>query len=108
MDERDKKKFIYITHKYNFGVSLGNYIIIGDKDYLISTNTIKHEKGHQKQSLYLGWLYLVIVGLPSIVFNIYDRLFHKNWKNEDRVKWYYNLIWEKYADRLGNVHRFES
>lgn len=32
-----------------------------------SDSTIKHEYGHTIQSKYLGWLYLIIIGLPSIV-----------------------------------------
>ena len=89
----------------NFGVSLGNYIIFG---YGPSKTSIQHEQGHQKQSLYLGWLYLLIIGLPSITFNIADILFHKNWKRQDRIKWYYNLPWEHWADKLGNVNRFNA
>ena len=36
--------------------------------------TIKHEYGHQKQSLYLGWFYLLIIGIPSFLGNIWDRI----------------------------------
>lgn len=98
----------WVTSKGGFGVSLGSYIIFGDMNgrYEPTEKSIKHEQGHQKQSLYLSWLYLLIIGLPSITFNIADRLFHKNWKTQDRIKWYYNLPWEHWADELGNVNRF--
>ena len=69
-----KKDNHWISHKYRFGVSLGKYIIFGGSVTLIS---LKHEQGHQKQSLYLGWLYLLVVGLPSIIRNIWDRIAHK-------------------------------
>ena len=95
---------IWLT-EYFFGVSLGNYIILY-KDS--GTNSIKHEQGHQKQSLYLGWLYLLIIGLPSACGNIYDRIVHKKWNTEKRIKWYYNLPWEKWADKLGGVDRWTS
>lgn len=89
----------------NFGVSLGNYIIFGYGPLKIS---IQHEQGHQKQSLYLGWLYLLVIGVPSFLGNIWDRIMHKNWMVYERRKWYYNQPWEKWADELGNVNRFGS
>lgn len=88
-----------------FGISLGNFIILGG--YYESKN-IKHEFGHQKQSLYLGWLYLLVIGIPSFLGNIWDRVAHRNWLVSERIKWYYNQPWEKWADELGNVNRFNS
>ena len=85
-----------------FGVSLGNYIIFGNWP----TRTSKqHEFGHHKQSKYLGPLYLLVIGLPSVLFNIWDRLFHKKWTNLKRLDWYYKLPWEHWADVLGGVER---
>lgn len=96
----------YFTNKVcEFGVSLGNFIIFGGYYLPSSIGELRHEQGHQKQSLYLGWLYLIIIGLPSIIGNIYDRLFHKEWNNVTRVRWYYNQPWEKWADKLGKVDR---
>lgn len=102
----DKRNNFWITRKFAFGVSLGNYIIFGKR--IISKNNIKHEQGHQKQSLYLGWLYLLIIGLPSFCGNIYDRLFHKKWNMEKRIVWYYNQPWEKWADKLGGEYKPEE
>ncbi len=84
----------------NIGVSLGSYIIVNK---YCSLNTIKHEKGHQKQSLILGPLYLIIIGLPSACGNIIDRVFHKKWSIHARLNWYYSLPWEAWADNLGGV-----
>ena len=92
---------VYFT-KCNFGVSLGSYIIL-NKDIIM--NDILHERGHQEQSLYLGWLYLIIIGLPSACGNLYDRWFHKNWTYLERYRWYYSLPWEHWADKLGDVKR---
>lgn len=93
----------YNTYKYSFGVSLGKYIIFGGRP---TPTDIKHEQGHQRQSLYLGWLYLLIIGLPSVCGNLWDRLFHKKWTNQKRIDWYYNrLLWEHWADKLGGVER---
>lgn len=84
-----------------FGVSLGNYIIFGNYPSKMSLN---HEQGHQKQSMYLGPLYLLIIGLPSALGNLWDRLFYKKWPAVNRISWYYSLPWEKWADKLGGVN----
>ncbi len=97
----DKKNNYWLTNKYSFGVSLGNYIIFGR--LLVFNTDIRHEQGHQKQSLYLGWLYLPLIGLPSVLGNIWDMIFHKDWHPAKRIKWYYSLPWEKLADRLGGI-----
>ena len=96
---------VYVTTHFNFGVSLGYFIIFGAKDYFVMNVDVQHERGHAKQSSYLGPLYLLLIGLPSILFNIYDRLFHKKWPYSDRYDWYYALPWEAWADRLGHVKR---
>lgn len=96
-----KSKY-YHSNKLDASISLG-YIIILGRNY--NHNTIYHEYGHSIQSKYLGPIYLLIIGLPSILGNIYDRLFHKSWTYKDARNWYYNLPWEKSADELGNVVR---
>lgn len=96
-------KGCWVTTKSKFGVSLGKYIIFGQ---VVNDLSLKHEQGHQKQSLYLGWLYLLVIGIPSFLGNIWDRVAHRNWLFSERVKWYYTQPWEKWADELGNVNRF--
>lgn len=92
----------YRTTK-RFGASLGEYVILGD--VYANATTIKHEQGHQKQSKYLGPLYLILIGLPSASGNVWDRLFHKKWPVSKRISWYYSLPWEAWADKLGGVKR---
>ena len=100
----NKKNNYWLSHKFGyFGVSLGKYIIFGNGT--VSVTSVKHEQGHQKQSLYFGWLYLILVGLPSIARNIWDIIAHNNWQEEDRIKWYYNGYPEKQADKYGGVVR---
>lgn len=100
----DKYASIYVAkYFFNSGISLGNYIILQDKLY--DETVIKHEKGHQKQSLYLGWLYLILVGIPSLIRNVWDRVAHKKWSYEKRVQWYYGGFPENWADKLGGVIR---
>lgn len=100
--KKDNSYNVYITN-CRIGVSLGKYIIL-NKHY--SYNIILHEQGHQKQSLYFGWLYLIIIGIPSSIFvNLWDRIFHKKWTYQERIKWYYSRYPERWADKLGGVIR---
>lgn len=100
----------YTSNVAGCGVSLGKYIILDYKGYHKRhvPNTYNHEHGHQKQSLYLGPLYLIIVGLVSALCNnVWDRLFHRKWSSRKRNKWYYSRFPENWADKLGGVSRFE-
>lgn len=81
------------TWKYLSGVCLGNYIFLYK---VVPSIDVKHERGHQKQSKYLGWFYLVIIGLPSLIGNLIYRVHPFD---------YYNQPWEKWADKLGGVKR---
>lgn len=88
---------------FDSAVSLGDYIIF--QRCCTTDSAIKHEKGHQKQSRMYGWFYLLIVGLPSITRNIWDRTRYKNWTTARRVTWYYSGFPENQADKLGGVVR---
>lgn len=92
---KSDKKSLYIAVNFPFfGVSLGNYIIFGFK--YPQEISYQHERGHQKQSLYLGWLYLLVIGLPSVTGNLLHR----------KIKFdYYKQPWEKWADKLAGVKR---
>lgn len=87
------------------GISLGRHIIMSSiyKDY--NGRAECHEYGHCRQSIYLGPLYLLVIGLPSLLGNIFDRMAHRDWPSAKRAEWYYNQPWEKWADRLGGVER---
>lgn len=81
------------------GISLGTYIIISEQSYRDKRNrTKKHEYGHSKQSLYLGPLYLIVIGLPSLIW----AGLYKKFKREIS---YYEVYPENWADELGEVNR---
>lgn len=94
---------VYQTDDMPSGISLGRYVIM---KFTKDETGIKHELGHSRQSQKLGWLYLIVIGLPSLLGNIYDRIFHRNWRYEDVERWYYSQPWEKWADKLGGVKRW--
>lgn len=105
--QRYKNIVFYSCDLARSGISLGQYIIL-DKIYLclheqILKDSLLHEVGHSIQSKKLGWFYLLLVGLPSITRNIWDRLFHKNWDEQKRKRWYYKGYPEKQANILGGV-----
>ena len=107
----EEVKVYFTSNVFGSGVSLGNYIILDYNNYAFNcyyktlNATINHEHGHQKQSKYLGWFYLIIVGLTSALCNLWDRLFHKKWSILERNDWYYSRFPEKWADNLGGVKR---
>lgn len=82
----------YTAPQFNGGISLGQYIIMGGKN----ENTVRHEYGHCIQSKMLGPLYLILVGLPSVIHA---------WLCDCHGHSYYDFFCEKWADKLGNVKR---
>lgn len=94
---------VYFKKWFRSGVSLGDTIII-DSMYYDAVDwalykCIYHEYGHQRQSRILGPLYLILIGIPSLLGNLVFRLFKIN------PKYYYKLPWEAWADKLGGVVR---
>lgn len=98
---------IYYTHKMKGGISLGNYCIINTCHYRKDINeslkrdTVRHEAiGHTKQSRILGPLYLLLVGIPSLIWaGLYGSVI-KSTKNG-----YYKFYTEKWADIIAGVKR---
>lgn len=78
----------YYAKGFKGGISLGKYIILG----YIRKDSIRHEYGHCIQSKYLGWLYLLVIGLPSLI--------HAWLYKGDN---YYSFWAEKWANKLGKV-----
>lgn len=77
-----------------YGVSLGYWIFL--REYYKGDNiTFHHEYGHQLQSLLLGPLYLILIGIPSGASNL--------WNTAKTDEIYYDYPWEKWADRWGGI-----
>lgn len=82
----------YYAWGFGGGISLGKYIIMGSK----SPKSVKHEYGHCIQSKMLGPLYLLVVGLPSLLHAAFCPC---------RRHSYYDVYPENWADKLGGVKR---
>jgi hypothetical protein len=87
---------VYFVKGFPGGISLAFFIFL-NSDEQGSTRAVKHEYGHTRQSLFLGWLYLIVVGFPSII-----RAAIWNNSNLDSER-YYRGFPENWADRLGRV-----
>lgn len=91
---------VFICDKFmSAGISLGNFIFLTERSIFYDKNVIAHEYGHSLQSYMLGLLYLLIIGIPSLINNLRSRT------NADIRKRYYTLYPEKWADKLGGVVR---
>ena len=95
-------RVFYYTTEMPSGISLGNYIIMNRED---REDGMRHEYGHSIDSRRWGLVYLLVIGLPSLLGNIWDRIFHRRWKYSKSYRWYYNQPWEKSADKNGRVDR---
>lgn len=87
---------IYFWHLKS-GLSLGKYIFVpstADEQFIM------HEYGHSIQSKYLGWFYLLVIGLPSLIWAGCFKAYRKKHKIS-----YYSFYTENWADKLGGVHR---
>ena len=76
------------------GISLGHFVYFRKPAY---DKLLRHEAGHCRQSQILGPLYLIVVGLPSLLWAL--------WWHPGRsvpYSWFYT---ERWADRLGGVVR---
>ena len=96
--KNEKYKDAFVTHwKHSSGLSLGQFIFVPETT---SHKTIQHEYGHTIQSNFLGPLFLIIIGLPSIIWaGCFDR-----YRIKHNIS-YYQFYTEKWADDLGGVKR---
>lgn len=86
----------YFYDPFPGGISLGNYLILGSNH----SQTIRHEHGHAIQSRMLGPLYLLVVGLPSIIW-----AWLYGWIIPETKNGYYKFYTEKWADKLVGIKR---
>ena len=82
------------------GVTLGKYVFI-NQDYTDKKAVIKHECGHVKQSKILGPLYLLVIGIPSILHAWLNDCIGCCWKNGKYN--YYHFYTEKWANKLMGI-----
>lgn len=94
---RAKRREGYYVYNLKCSAALGEYIFIS-RNSVCNERILKHEQGHAKQSRLLGWLYLFVIGLPSLIWNVCFRTYRRK-----HNKSYYTFYTERWADKLGGV-----
>lgn len=82
---------VCLTDKYDGSMCLGRYIFVSyEPDGIL----FRHEYGHRLQSMFLGWLYIPMIFVPSYIRCRY--LFDKNGTLDE----YYDFYTESCANML--------
>lgn len=84
---------VFIKRKSCGSVTLGSYIFLSPR---ATDTTVRHEYGHTRQSLILGPLYLIVIGIPSIIWAATHKLIAPN----KPYGWFYT---ESTANKLGGL-----
>ena len=91
-------------------VSIGMFVFVTKEPYFynklkddfskeeLSRRLLVHEYGHTIQSLILGPLYLIIMGIPSTIWGFSSQL---NQKRETEQISYFSFFTERWANHLG-------
>ena len=94
---------VTVWERYGKGLSLGPFIFAcprdpGNPDAGPDERLVVHEYGHTVQSLIFGPLYLLVIGLPSLVWSNAPALKRSRSKNKTS---YYSFYPERFANWLG-------
>lgn len=91
-------------------ISLGLFVFVTQEPYFtdkfkneftkeeLANRLLVHEYGHTIQSLILGPLYLIIMGIPSTIWGFSPSL---NKKRKEKQISYFSFFTEKWANHLG-------
>ena len=90
----DLHAFAFECENMNGGISLGNFIFLS-RTCAQKNATVLHEFGHVVDSHKFGWLYLLVIGLPSLMWATF----------KPREKCYYDFYTERWADKLAGIKR---
>ena len=100
---------IFTEWKSDASMSLGLFVFVSeglsDRSDNYREEVIVHEYGHTIQSLILGPLYLIVIGIPSSVWANFPKLIEYRKKNNIS---YFSLFCEKWANFLGEKVTGES
>ncbi|MGM9756930.1 MAG: hypothetical protein ACI3ZM_02130 [Candidatus Cryptobacteroides sp.] len=92
------------SEKMSGGISLGIFRAYSAKYYANGSRYFKlmrmHEKGHRTQSKILGPLYLIVIGVPSLIW----ATLHSYCRKISEMD-YFAFYTERWADKLGGVKR---
>lgn len=98
---KSKKYKNAIATKWNnkYGsVSLGMFLFVTDDE---DEELVAHEYGHSLQSIFLGPLFLFVIGLPSVCWAAFCDKYR-----EKHDKTYYDFYTEKWSNELVGLDRY--
>lgn len=100
MCDYSKNLFIhsYCTDLKVGSITLGKYIFLADVHWY-DKDVLLHEYGHVLQNYILGPLYLIVIGLPSL---LWAGFIHKLVNKKKKVS-YYSFYTEKWANKLVGI-----
>ena len=98
-DEKHGVWYVNLYDHFLCSFTLGQIVFLDEWANEVDT---KHEYGHTIQSIIFGPLYLLIVGIPSLINNIKSRI------DKKFISKYYNTWPENNADYFGNVKRIKG
>ena len=78
-------------------VSLGSFIFVTDIDDL---ELVSHERGHTTQGMILGPLFLLIIGLPSVIWAACFAEYRRK-----SGKTYYEFYTESWANKIAGLDK---
>ena len=78
--------------------SIGCFIFMDEESFERNSALLVHEYGHTVQSLILGWLYLPVIFLPSVIW--FSVPYFKNFRKAKKCS-YYQFYTERWANQLG-------
>jgi hypothetical protein len=90
-----KDSVIFFVKGFKGGISLSRYIYLNPR-FENNSFILNHEYGHFIQSKLLGWFYLLLIGIPSMVRSVIWNRFGLDPKR------YHKGYPENWADRLGD------
>ena len=87
----NKYSKVYRSKYMSGGISLGSFAFVSN-NLAKKETAVRHEQGHMWDSKVMGPLYVLIVGLPSLLNAAFDF-----------TKCYYDFFCERWANRHGGV-----
>lgn len=95
---------VELVDTYFGGFSMGIVIVT---DGAPDSDLVNHEVGHSIQNIYMGPLFLIIVGIPSMIrYHMFDWLAKRHYNKTGNHLDYDSVWFEAQATRLGGKHKY--
>ena len=93
----DLQRYVLVRWLKSSMFSLGMYVFVPCDMMGIHEVHLHHEHGHSRQSLILGWLYLPVIALPSLIWHWW---YYAGKPKKVSYYWFYT---ERWANKLAGI-----